>query len=90
MSYFLIWYNIWTMKKSGELSGKKILAPSIFGHVVNVVGSLGIGYGFIESNKIIIIPSIFLLIMADSLLTKTKDNSFWAKCSSINSKIDPN
>lgn len=72
MCYFFVGYNIWMMKRAGELSENKVLAPNHWGHIVNVAGALSLGFGFIENNKVLMLISFGCMAYADTLLTKTK------------------
>lgn len=89
LCYFFVAYNIWMMKRTGELSETKVLAPNHLGHIVNFIGALCLGYAFIENNKVLILVSLGLVVYADTLLTKTKLISVKRHQSSLNKVVDP-
>ncbi len=89
MSYFFTRYNIWMMKRSGELTERKVLNSQPLGHALNVIGALCLGYGFVENNKILMLISFGFIAYADTLLTKTKLNQARTTKASNKNKIDP-
>lgn len=74
LCYFFTWFNVWMMKRTGELVGK-VLAPVSYGHMFTVLSSACFAYGFVENMKIIMAAGLVAMFYADILLTKTKIES---------------
>ena len=75
MAYFFTWYNIFMMKRTGEISATRVLDPNPWGYLLLLAGALIAGYGFAWNSTIVIIIAVGLLWFADDLLTRLRQIS---------------
>lgn len=71
LGYFFTWFNIKMLQRTGELSARKVLKPSPFGHICLIGGALAVGYGFSIISRLFLIAGFVLWWFADDLLRKT-------------------